>query len=118
MKKIIAMTVLAAFLGFALPSYAQQDTGKHESTVKKAEHDVSKGAQKTAKGVKKGAKKAGNETAELATKGKATVTDKKSNEWVGPQGQTIYVDDGNKYYWVSEKGKRMWVSKEELKPKH
>jgi hypothetical protein len=118
MKKIFAMTVLAAFLGFALPSYAQQDTGKHENTVKKVEHGVSKGAKKTAKGVKKGAKKAGNETAELATKGKAKVTDKKSDEWVGPDGQTIYVDDGNKYYWINEKGGRVWVSREQLKPRH
>jgi len=118
MKKIIAMTVLAAFLGFALPSYAQEDTAKKEGTVKKVEQSVSKGAKKTAKGVKKGAKAVGNETAELATKGKAKVTDKKSNEWVGPDGQTIYVDDGNKYYWVNEKGGREWVSREQLKPKH
>ena len=118
MKKIIAMTVLAAFLGLSLPSHAQEDTTKKPSTVKKVGHSIGKGAKKAGKGIKKGAKKAGNETAEVATKAKARVTDKKSDEWVGPEGQTIYVDDGNKYYWVNEKGKRIWVSRDQLKPKH
>jgi hypothetical protein len=55
-------------------------------------HGVKKGSKKAWKGTKKGAKAVGNETAELATKGKAKVTDKKSDEWQGPEGQTIYVD--------------------------
>src|SRR5215203_486424 len=105
MKKIFAMAVLAAALGFSSPCFAQ-DTTHHDGTVKKVE-----------KGIGKGAKKEGNETAELATKGKAKVTDKKSDEWVGPEGQTIYVDDGSKYYWINEKGGRVFVSREQLKTK-
>ena len=116
MKKIFAMAVLAAALGFSSPCFAQ-DTTHHDGTVKKVEKGIEKGAKKAGKGVKKGAKKAGNETAELATKGKAKVTDKKSDEWVGPEGQTIYVDDGSKYYWINEKGGRVWVSREQLKSK-
>lgn len=105
MKKVFSIIIVSVFLCFAVPSYAQQ-TGEKESTVKK-----------TGKKIKKGAKKAGNKTAELATKGKAKVTDKTSDEWEGPEGETIYVDDGNKYYWVDKKGARRWVSKGELKPK-
>ena len=116
MKKIFAMAVLAAVLGFASPCFGQ-DTTHHDGTVKKVEKGIGKGAKKAGKGVKKGAKKVGNETAELATKGKAKVTDKKSDEWVGPEGQTIYVDDGSKYYWINEKGGRVFVTREQLKSK-
>ena len=73
--------------------------------------------KKAAKGVKTGAKAVGNKTAELATKGKAKVTDKESAEWVGPEGQKIYVDDGSKYYWINEKGGRVFVTKDQLKAK-
>lgn len=103
MKKIFGIAVVAALLGLAAPSYAQE---KKEGPVKK-----------TGKAIKKGAKKVGNKTAELATKGKAKVTDKTSHEWEGPEGQTIYIDDGNKYYWVDKKGARHWVTKAELRPK-
>lgn len=115
MKKIFVTGVLAAFLGFATPSQAQET--KKENAPAKVKNGVKKGAKKAWKGTKKGAKTVGNETAELATKGKAKVTDKKSSEWVGPGGQTIYVDDGNKYYWINEKGGREFVSKDQLKPK-
>lgn len=104
MKKIFGIAVVAALLGLAAPSYAQEK--KEEGAVKK-----------TGKTIKKGAKKVGNKTAELATKGKGKITDKTSHEWVGPEGQTIYIDDGNKYYWVDKKGARRWVTKDELKPK-
>ncbi len=113
MKKILSLIVLAAFIGAAAPSYAQDATAKKEGIVKKAGHGIKKESKKAWKG----AKVVGNETAELATKGKAKVTDKKSSEWVGPKGQTIYVDDGSKYYWINEKGGREFVTKGQLKPK-
>ena len=116
MKKIIGIAVMAGFLSLAHTSFAQDST-KDEGALRKAGHGIEKGAKKAGKGVKKGAVKAGNETAELASKGKAKLTDKKSDEWVGPEGQTIYIDDGTKYYWVNEKGGKVFVTREELRPK-
>lgn len=115
MKKVFAIAFVAGLLSVASPASAQEDTTK--GTVQKAASGVKKGAKKAWKGTKKGAKKVGNETAELASKGKAKATDKKSAEWVGPDGQDIYVDDGSKYYWINEKGARVFVSKEQLKEK-
>ena len=103
MKKIISIAIIAV-LGLSSPSIAQSK--------------VEKGAKKAWSGTKKGAKKAGNKTAELATTGKAKVTDKKSDVWVGPEGQTIYVDDGNKYYWINGRGKRIYVSQSALKARN
>lgn len=115
MKKVAALFSLVVALSL---SVAAQDTVQHErSTAGKVGHGIKKGARKAWKGTKKGAKAVGNETAELATKGRARLTDKKSDEWVGPNGQTIYVDDGSKYYWINEKGGRVFVSQAELKPK-
>src|SRR5690349_927791 len=99
MKKLIG---IAAFL-FCLGLY----------------HSVNAQAvKKTTRAVEKGAKKAGNETAEVASKGKATVTDKVYKDKVGPKGQKIYIDDHSRYYWIDEKGHRNYVTEAELKPKN
>lgn len=116
MKKIFVTGLFFAFIGLTTPTQAQEDTTK-KSTAAKVKGGIKKGAKKAWKGTKKGAKALGNETAELATKAKAKATDNKSLEWVGPDGQDIYVDDGKKYYWINEKGGRVFVSRDELKPK-
>jgi hypothetical protein len=110
MKKIFGIAFVA-LLGLSVPSFAQ-------STVDKAAHDVKKGATKAWHGTKKGAKTVGNKTAEVTEKGVAKVTDKKSDEFVGPDGQSIYIDDLGKYYWVNGKGKKIYVSESSLKAKH
>ena len=110
MKKIFGLTMIL-FLGLSTTSFAQ-------SKVDKGAQGVKKGATKAWEGTKKGAKKVGNKTAEVASKGKAKVTDKKSEQWVGPQGQTIYVDDHSKYYWINGKGKRIYVSQAALKARN
>ena len=74
-------------------------------------------AQETKEAVKKTAKKVGNKTAEVASKGKAKVTDAKHKDKVGPDGQTIYIDNHSKYYWVDDKGKRHYVTELEMKDK-
>jgi hypothetical protein len=116
MKKFFVTGAILAFLGLATPSQAQEET-KKESTPAKVKSGVKKGAKKAWKGTKKGAKAVGNETAEVATKAKAKATDSKSSEWVGPNGQDIYIDDGSKYYWINEKGGREFVTKDQLRPK-
>lgn len=104
--KAIQMLAVLALVGFSTPVLAQTTEEKKDSKPKKVWKD-------SKKAVKKGADK----TAEWATKGKAKTTDKKSDVWVGPEGQTIYIDDGNKYYWVNGKGKRIYVSENALKAK-
>jgi hypothetical protein len=107
MKKVFGFAFVA-LLGLAAPSFAQEaDDTK-----------VEKGAKKVWKGTKKGVKKAGNKTAEVTVKGVSGVTNKKSDDWVGPNGQTIYVDDSNKYFWVNGRGKRIYVSESALKAKN
>ncbi|WP_407426518.1 hypothetical protein [Arcticibacter sp.] len=66
--------------------------------------------------IKKTAKKVGNKTSEIAAKGAAKVVDKTYKDKVGPQGQTIYIDNKSQYYYVDAKGKKVYVSKAKLKP--
>ena len=97
MKKIIGIA-LFLFFGCAITSNAQ--------VVKKTGHAV-----------KTGAKKVGNKTAEVASKGKARVTDKRVSGRTGPNNETIYVDDHTKYYWIDKKGKRHYIAQSALKTK-
>lgn len=67
--------------------------------------------------IKKGAKKVGSKTAEVASKGKAKVTDQKHKDKVGPNGEAIYIDNHSRYYWVDKKGRRHYVAEDELSAK-
>jgi hypothetical protein len=95
MKKIIGITILALFAGFSQVNA--------QSAASKAVTDV-----------KKGAVKAGNKTAEMASKGKASVTDKIYKDKEGPDGQTIYIDKHSKYYWIDKKGHKVPIAKNKL----
>ena len=96
MKKFFSISAFVLLLGFSQAVHAQE--GVKED-------------------VKKGAKKAGNKTAEVSSKGKAKVTDQVYKDKEGPNGETIYMDNHSKYYWVDKKGKRHYVTESELKPK-
>lgn len=115
MKKVIGLAFIA-LLGLSAPAFAQDN--KVEKGAKKAWSGTKKGANKAWHGTKKGAKAVGNKTAEVASKGAAHVADKKSDQWVGPEGQTIYVDDVNKFYWINGHGKHIYVSESALKARN
>jgi hypothetical protein len=95
MKKIFSICLVTLFLGFSSVAVAQDDTSK----------------------VKKAAKKSADKTAEVASKGKAKVTDQHHKDKVGPNGETIYIDNHSKYYWVDKQGHRHYVTEAQLKPK-
>jgi len=99
MKKIFGALLITLFLGYTSNALAQDE----DKSVRKE--------------VKKGAKKVGNKTAEVASKGKAKVTDEKHKDKVGPNGETIYIDNHAKYYWVDKKGHRHYVTQSQLKTK-
>jgi len=98
MKKLIGISILAMLLGIS--SANAQDTTKKVTTK-----------------VKEGAKKAGNKTAEIASKGKNAITDKIYKDKEGPNGETIYIDKHSKYYWIDEKGHKVPISKNKLRNK-
>jgi len=110
MKKLIGIPVFLFFVGLSSATYAQ-------STVNKAEDKVENGAKTAGHEIKKGAKKVSHKTAEVAAKGKAKVTDEVYKEKVGPNGETVYIDNHSQYYWVDKKGHRHYVKEAQLKAK-
>lgn len=100
MKKIFLLAAALFCLNLLQPAAAQDDTVKE-----------------IGKDIKKGAKKAGNKTAELASKGKSRITDTEHKDKVGPNGENIFIDNHSRYYWVDDKGKRHYVTEAQLKDK-
>jgi hypothetical protein len=98
MKKLIGIAAFVFCIGLTYSANAQA-------------------AKKTTQTVKKEATKAGNKTAEVASKGKAKVTDNVYKDKVGPAGQTIYIDDHSRYYWIDKKGHKNYVTEADLKSK-
>lgn len=61
--------------------------------------------------------KVGNKTAEVSVKTASSVVDKKYEGKVGPKGQTIYINKDSRYYYVSSRGKKVFVPKASLRNK-
>jgi hypothetical protein len=111
MKKGLSISLMALCAGiFSVINVNGQDT----TTIGQ---DIKAVGKETGKVVKKGAKEVGNKTAELASKGKADVVDKKYDGKQGPNGETIYINDKAKFYWIDKKGHRHYITEAELKDK-
>jgi hypothetical protein len=82
-----------------------------------ASAQVKETAKKTGVAVKKGAVTAKDKTVEVASKGKSRVTDKVYKGKTAAGGQTVYIDDHSRYYWIDKKGHRHYVTGSELKDK-
>ena len=105
MKKLIGIAFITLCFAFNSVAHAQEDS-KVKKTTKKVAHKTEEGA-----------KKVGNKTAEVASKSKARITDEVYKDKVGPNGETVYIDNHSKYYWVDKKGHRHYASGSELKAK-
>ena len=99
MKKLIAIFLVVSVFGLTTDVDAQ-------STVKKAGNKVERGA-----------KKAGHKTAEVASKGKSKVVNTVAKDKIGPNGETIYIDNNSLYYWIDKKGKKHYIQSDQLKAK-
>jgi|SRR6478672_5468441 len=97
MKKILSIAACLCF-ACALSTQAQ--------TVKKVTDKIDTAAIKT-----------GNKTAEIASKGKAKITDQVYKDATGPDGEKVYIDNHDRYYWIDKKGHKHYSEKADLKAK-
>jgi hypothetical protein len=104
MKTLFKTVLLAISTSIALGSFAQD---KNKDTVK-----INPDPK-----IKKTAKKVGNKTAEIAVKGASAITDKTYKGKMGPNGQTIYIDNKSRYYYINAKGAKVYLPKSKLKNK-
>lgn len=110
MKKLILF--VGTMMLFALPFDLQAQTDNHSTT----DH-IKKGVKKGAQGVKKGVKRGANEVAQQASEAKSEVTDKEVENKMGPTGQDIFVDNNGRYYYIDDKGHRVYMNASELRDK-
>ena len=62
-------------------------------------------------------KKVAHKTSNIAANGASTVVDKKYEGKCGPNGQTVYINKNDHYYYISKKGHRVYLKKSELMDK-
>jgi vacuolar-type H+-ATPase subunit H len=62
-----------------------------------------------------GIEKVGDEISETANKAVSAIKDQLYVGKMGPAGQSIYIDNNDKYYYINEQGKKVYVSKSQLK---
>ena len=109
MRILIASMCCLFLFAAPLPVKAQDD----QSTIQK----VKKGVKKDAHDVKKGVKKGAHEVAEQASEAKSDITDKEVENKMGPNGEDIFLEDDGRYYYVDEKGHRVYMNASDLRNK-
>jgi hypothetical protein len=96
---------------------AKEETNEAETKADKTVNEVENDARESAEEVDNAAERAGDAVSEAAAKAAAAITDQKLDSKVGPNGQTVYVDEDAKYYYINNEGKKVFVTKLQLKDK-
>ncbi|HEX8038102.1 MAG TPA: hypothetical protein VF490_03085 [Chryseosolibacter sp.] len=90
---------------------------RSDRTSEETREDINRKAERTENDVDRAAEKTGKDISETAGNVAADIDDPKLDTKVGPQGQTIYVGDDSRYYYVNQDGKRVYCSWSQLKDK-
>ena len=96
---------------------AEETEADLERNADEAEEDIEEGAERTESDLEHAAEETGDAISETAGKAAAEIDDRRHDTKVGPDGQTIYISDDSRYYYVDEKGKRVYVSEWQLMDK-
>jgi uncharacterized membrane protein len=84
---------------------------------REAQDEIDQEADETKNEVKKDAQSVGDKIEEGAKDAAAAITDQKLKNKVGPGGETAYVDEDGKYYYISNAGEKVFITKLQLKDK-
>lgn len=95
----------------------EQTDEKIEREADQAEENLEENAENTERDMENAADNTGDAISEAAAKVAADIDDPKHDTKVGPDGQTIFIGDDSRLYYISEEGKRVYVKKSQLKDK-
>ncbi len=110
MKKLVLICGVALMI-LSLPVAAQAQEDDDRSDPGKAWDGIKKGA----KGVKKGVKKGAHEVAEQTVEIKADVTDKEVEGKIAPNGEDVYIDENDRYYYIDDKGHKIYINASQMR---
>ncbi len=85
--------------------------------VQEAKEDVRRDANEAAEEVKEETQSAGDKISEGVNDAAAAIKDQKVKDKVGPGGETVYINEEAKYYYVNNQGDKVFITKLQLKDK-
>ncbi|HEY4150579.1 MAG TPA: hypothetical protein VGM41_16680 [Chitinophagaceae bacterium] len=65
--------------------------------------------------INKDATKVGNKTEHVVVKGKSAIVDHRFKGKVGPHNEPVYIDHNSKYYYVGQKGRKMYIKRSQCR---
>ena len=86
-----------------------------EKEIQQEKQELKEEARESREEAREEANETGDEISEAAGKAKAAVVDQKFEGKVGPNGQTVYIDNQSRYYYINEEGEKVFVSAVQLK---
>ncbi len=90
---------------------------KTERDLEQAGDEMEREADEVGAEVEQGAEKAENKTKEVTKDVAADLKDEKVEGKESPTGETVYIDEDGKYYYIDNTGKKIFIAKEQLKGK-
>jgi hypothetical protein len=88
-----------------------------EQQSKETEREIDRAVENTIDDLDSAANRVGNEISQGTSKAAAEIADRRHETKVGPNNQTIYIEDNQRYYYVDRQGQKVYVSKNILKNK-
>jgi hypothetical protein len=85
--------------------------------AKEAGDEIEQEAEEAEGEVKEESQSLGNKIEEGTKDAAAAITDQKLKNKVGPGGETAYVDEDGKYYYISNAGEKVFITELQLKDK-
>jgi len=96
---------------------AREEAREAERDAKDAADDAEDEVEEAGNDIERAAEKTGDEVSEAASKAAAEIDDDRHETKVGPDGQVIYISDDNRFYYINEEGKKVFVTELQLKDK-
>lgn len=100
---------------------AQQEVNETINEVDRdadnAADNTSDDAKETENDVENTVEEVGDKVAEAAANAAAEVNDQMYSGKMGPDGENIYIDKDDKYYYINSEGRKVYISKSALKNK-
>ena len=95
----------------------EADTRDVREDVKQEGREAREKAREVSDDIEQRADETGKDISEAAGNAAAYIKDKVYVDKMGPEGQTIYIDKHSRYYYVADDGKKVFLSKSQLKDK-